>query len=75
MGGELCVECGVEIMNVCVEKIFYVIIGLMGVGKIELLLCWVEVNDVEIVLCDLLLFYCGMDIGMVKLMWEELVWV
>jgi tRNA dimethylallyltransferase len=48
------------------EKILHVITGPTAVGKTELALRWAEVNEAEIVSCDSLLFYRGMDIGTAK---------
>jgi tRNA dimethylallyltransferase len=59
-------------MNARAEKILHVITGPTGVGKTELSLRWAEVNDAEIVSCDSLLFYRGMDIGTAKPTREEL---
>lgn len=44
----------------------YVLTGPTAVGKTELALCWAEANNAEIVSCDALLFYRGMDIGTAK---------
>ncbi len=40
--------------------------GCTAVGKTEWALRWAEANDAEIVSCDSLLFYRGMDIGTAK---------
>jgi len=40
--------------------------GCTGVGKTELALRWAEQHDAEIVSCDSLLFYRGMNIGTAK---------
>ena len=53
-------------MNSPTEKIIYVLTGPTAVGKTELALQWAEANDAEIVSCDSLLFYRGMDIGTAK---------
>jgi tRNA dimethylallyltransferase len=44
----------------------YVLTGPTAVGKTELALRWAEANNAEIVSCDALLFYPGMDIGTAK---------
>lgn len=44
----------------------HVLTGPTAVGKTELALRWAEENDAEIVSCDSLLFYRGMDIGTAK---------
>lgn len=43
-----------------------VLSGCTGVGKTEWALRWAEANDAEIVSCDSLLIYRGMDIGTAK---------
>ncbi|GAB5562760.1 MAG: tRNA (adenosine(37)-N6)-dimethylallyltransferase MiaA [Synoicihabitans sp.] len=50
----------------------YFLTGPTAVGKTELSLRWAETNDAEIVSCDSLLFYRGMDIGTAKPTREEL---
>jgi tRNA dimethylallyltransferase len=59
-------------MTARAEKILHVITGPTSVGKTELALRWAEANDAEIVSCDSLLFYRGMDIGTAKPNAEEL---
>ncbi|MEM9159985.1 MAG: tRNA (adenosine(37)-N6)-dimethylallyltransferase MiaA [Verrucomicrobiota bacterium] len=49
----------------------YALSGCTAVGKTELSLRWAEANDAEIVSCDSLLFYKGMDIGTAKPTVEE----
>jgi tRNA dimethylallyltransferase len=44
----------------------HVLTGPTAVGKTELALRWAEANHAEIVSCDALLFYRGMDIGTAK---------
>ena len=44
----------------------HVLTGCTAVGKTELALRWAEAHDAEIVSCDSLLFYRGMDIGTAK---------
>lgn len=44
----------------------HVLTGPTAVGKTELALRWAEANGAEIVSCDALLFYRGMDIGTAK---------
>ncbi len=50
----------------------YAISGCTAVGKTELSLNWAEQNNAEIISCDSLLFYRGMDIGTAKPPQEEL---
>lgn len=45
---------------------FHILSGCTGVGKTELALRWAEAHDAEIISCDSLLFYRGMDIGTAK---------
>ncbi len=47
-------------------QILYVLTGPTAVGKTELALRWAEAHGAEIVSCDALLFYRGMDIGTAK---------
>lgn len=49
----------------------YCLTGCTAVGKTELSLAWAEANDAEIVNCDSLLFYRGMDLGTAKPSSEE----
>ncbi len=51
----------------------HLLTGCTAVGKTELALQWAEENDAEIVSCDSLLFYRGMDIGTAKPTKEELI--
>ena len=44
----------------------HILTGCTAVGKTELALRWAEAHDAEIVSCDSLLFYRGMDIGTAK---------
>jgi tRNA dimethylallyltransferase len=48
------------------ERILYVLTGPTAVGKTEWALRWAEAFEAEIVSCDSLLFYRGMDIGTAK---------
>lgn len=48
------------------HKKLYVLTGATAVGKTELSLRWAEENNAEILSCDSLLFYRGMDIGTAK---------
>lgn len=48
------------------EETLFVLTGCTAVGKTEWALRWAEANDAEIVSCDSLLFYRGMDIGTAK---------
>lgn len=50
----------------------HILTGCTAVGKTELALQWAEDNGAEIVSCDSLLFYRGMDIGTAKPSPEEL---
>jgi tRNA dimethylallyltransferase len=49
-----------------VSRILHVLTGCTAVGKTELALRWAEARGAEIVSCDSLLFYRGMDIGTAK---------
>lgn len=51
----------------------YCLSGCTAVGKTELALRWAEGNGAEIVNCDSLLFYRGMDIGTAKPSPQEMV--
>lgn len=53
------------------KGVIYVLTGPTAVGKTKLALRWAEANDAEIVSCDALLFYRGMDIGTAKPTAEE----
>ena len=48
------------------KGLIHVLTGPTAVGKTELALRWAEAHDAEIVSCDALLFYQGMDIGTAK---------
>lgn len=52
--------------------VIHVLTGCTAVGKTELALRWAEAHDAEIVSCDALLFYRGMNIGTAKPTAEEL---
>jgi len=54
------------------DDAIFVLTGCTAVGKTALALDWAEANDAEIVSCDSLLFYRGMDIGTAKPSGEEL---
>jgi len=54
------------------EKTLHVLTGPTAVGKTERALRWAGENDAEIVSCDSLLFYRGMDIGTAKPSRDEL---
>jgi len=47
-------------------RVLHVLTGCTAVGKTELALRWAEQNEAEILSCDSLLFYRGMDIGTAK---------
>jgi len=49
-----------------VNGVIQVLTGCTAVGKTELALRWAEANGAEIVSCDSLLFYRGMDVGTAK---------
>jgi len=49
-----------------VNGVLHVLTGCTAVGKTELALRWAEANGAEIVSCDSLLFYRGMDLGTAK---------
>jgi tRNA dimethylallyltransferase len=59
-------------MPIARDKVLYVLTGPTAVGKTELALAWAEESDAEIVSCDSLLFYRGMDIGTAKPTRDEL---
>ncbi|MDD3180166.1 MAG: tRNA (adenosine(37)-N6)-dimethylallyltransferase MiaA [Opitutaceae bacterium] len=48
------------------DRVIHILTGCTAVGKTELALRWAEQFDAEIVSCDSLLFYRGMDIGTAK---------
>lgn len=48
------------------ERVIHVLTGPTAVGKTEWALRWAEANGAEIVSCDSLLFYRGMDVGTAK---------
>ncbi len=48
------------------KRALHVLSGPTAVGKTEWALRWAEANDAEIISCDSLLFYRGMDIGTAK---------
>ncbi|MBA3848877.1 MAG: tRNA (adenosine(37)-N6)-dimethylallyltransferase MiaA [Opitutus sp.] len=47
-------------------RVLHVLTGCTAVGKTELALRWAETRGAEIVSCDSLLFYRGMDLGTAK---------
>jgi tRNA dimethylallyltransferase len=53
------------------DETLYALTGCTAVGKTALALDWAEANDAEIVSCDSLLFYRGLDIGTAKPTREE----
>jgi tRNA dimethylallyltransferase len=53
-------------MNAAARNRLHVLTGCTGVGKTEWALRWAEENNAEIVSCDSLLVYRGMDIGTAK---------
>jgi len=53
-------------MNVSEKPVIRVLTGCTAVGKTELALRWAETHGAEIISCDSLLFYRGMDIGTAK---------
>jgi tRNA dimethylallyltransferase len=48
------------------ERVIHILTGCTAAGKTELALQWAEQTGAEIVSCDSLLFYRGMDIGTAK---------
>ena len=48
------------------ERVVYILTGPTAVGKTEWALRWAEEREAEIVSCDSLLFYRGMDVGTAK---------
>jgi tRNA dimethylallyltransferase len=53
-------------------RVLHVLTGCTAVGKTEWALRWAEANAAEIISCDSLLFYRGMDIGTAKPSPDEL---
>jgi tRNA dimethylallyltransferase len=53
------------------EKLIHILTGPTAVGKTALGLAWAEAHGAEVVSCDSLLFYRGMDIGTAKPTAEE----
>jgi tRNA dimethylallyltransferase len=53
-------------------RVLHVLTGCTAVGKTEWALRWAEANGAEIISCDSLLFYRGMDIGTAKPSADEL---
>ncbi|HEY5227142.1 MAG TPA: isopentenyl transferase family protein, partial [Opitutaceae bacterium] len=47
-------------------RVLHVLTGCTAVGKTEWALRWAQAHDAEILSCDSLLFYRGMDIGTAK---------
>jgi tRNA dimethylallyltransferase len=54
-----------------VDPVIYIITGYTAVGKTRFSLNWAKENEAEIISCDSLLFYEGMDIGTAKPTAEE----
>jgi len=54
------------------ERVIHLLTGCTAAGKTELALAWAERHRAEIVSCDSLLFYRGMDIGTAKPLPAEL---
>jgi tRNA dimethylallyltransferase len=52
-------------------RVLHVLTGCTAVGKTEWALRWAEANSAEIISCDSLLFYRGMDVGTAKPTAEE----
>ena len=48
------------------SRTLHILTGPTAVGKTELALAWAEANNAEILSCDSLLFYRGMDLGTAK---------
>lgn len=48
------------------KRVLHILTGCTAVGKTEWALRWAEANNGEIISCDSLLFYRGMDIGTAK---------
>ena len=53
-------------MCAAADRTLYFLTGPTGVGKTDWALQWAAENDAEILSCDALLFYRGMDIGTAK---------
>jgi tRNA dimethylallyltransferase len=54
------------VKNSAVSRTLHILTGPTAVGKTEHALAWAEANNAEIVSCDSLLFYRGMDLGTAK---------
>ncbi len=54
------------------DRTLHVLTGATAVGKTEWALRWAEANDAEIISCDSLLFYRGMNVGTAKPNAQEL---
>src|SRR6185312_5417499 len=65
MQNEFCNKCARR-LDAAMPPSIFVLTGCTAVGKTELALRWAEANNAEIVSCDSLLFYRGMDIGTAK---------
>lgn len=48
------------------ERVLHLLTGCTAVGKTQWALAWAERNGAEIISCDSLLFYRGMDVGTAK---------
>jgi tRNA dimethylallyltransferase len=53
-------------VSAAADRTLYFLTGATGVGKTEWALRWAAEHDAEILSCDALLFYRGMDIGTAK---------
>lgn len=53
------------------SKVLYLLTGPTAVGKTRIALQWAKMNNAEILSCDSLLFYQGMDVGTAKPTKEE----
>lgn len=57
------------------KKVLHLLTGATGVGKTALAIQWAKAHNAEILSCDSLLFYKGMNIGTAKPTNEELIQV
>ena len=59
-------RCGKDVLMGAMKPTVHVLTGCTATGKTEWALRWAEARSAEIVSCDSLLFYRGMDLGTAK---------